>query len=183
MKICIGGLTASGKTTLGDVIAKELNIVHISKLTTNSYKDFRTKKLSKKQQILETHRAYNAEHANSFDAEIAKLAEHTDCVVTTWLGPWMVVNPTLRIWLNAGTEERIKRYAERHKMPLDDAKAYITEKDRDTISGFKKVYGINVMDRSNFDMEINTARIGIKDSAALIAMLALLKEKEKSTFR
>jgi predicted cytidylate kinase len=183
MKICIGGLTASGKTTLGEVIAEELNIAHISKLATKSYRDFHTKKLSKKQQLTETHRACNVRHANSFDTEIAKMAQRTDCVVTTWLGPWMVKNPTLRVWLNAGIEERTARYAKRHKMPAKAARAYILEKDKETISGFKKVYGINIMDRSNFDMEINTARIGIKDSASLIAMLALLREKRKETFR
>lgn len=178
LRICISGLTGSGKTSLGEMLARELKIMHVTKELAKSYLAFKGErgKLGKKAAIIET---ANAHYAKSFDSEIEELARRNDCVVTTWLGPWVVKSPTLRVWLNASLKERVRRKARQRGTSEKSAERYVKLKDKETIASFKKVYGIDVMDHSMFDIEINTERLSRNDSIAIIAMLAAMKSGKR----
>jgi predicted cytidylate kinase len=178
LKICISGLTGSGKTQLSKDLAKALNIAYISKELSNTYKQFNKGKRSANEQIIQM---ADPKYAKSFDNEIKELAASKDCVVSTWLGPWIVKNATLRVWLNASFEERARRKSVQKKMSIDEAKKYVKKKDSVAIESFKKIYGIDIMDHSNFDIEINTEKIHRKGVIALIALASA--EKSKFVFR
>ena len=176
MKICIGGLSGSGKTTLGELLAEELKIEHITKSRTGTFaammhdvKEGRTKGLARNE-------LSNPKYIKRFDKEIVRLAKGKDCVITTWLGSWMVKDATLRVWLNASPDERARRIAERTGTSLAKARRRMAIKDRIAISDFKKTYGIDVNDHSIFDVELNTERLDSRTSVAVISMLAMLKE-------
>lgn len=175
LRICISGLSNSGKTSLGYLISKDLNIMNITKHTVGSFK--KDEKEIRKSVIQTAEKKY----ANAFDKEVAELAEKNDCVVTTWLSPWIVKNPTIRVWLDASFEERASRCAESKNIGIEKAKAFIKEKDELTIKGFRDVYGIDINDHSDFDITINTEKLSKEESASVISMLAL--GKEKSRFR
>ncbi|MGC8669676.1 MAG: AAA family ATPase [Candidatus Micrarchaeia archaeon] len=179
LRICISGLTGSGKSTIGSRLAEGLNIMNITKELTKSYSKF--KKDSNKNNLKDIIETANTEYAKSFDREIAKLASKNNCVVTTWLGPWIVKNPTIRVWLNASVEERARRKSLKDGMKLSEAKKYVMLKDRLTIDSFKNIYGINVMDHSAFDLEINTERVSIDATVSIISLLSA--EKGKLAFR
>lgn len=180
LRICISGYTCSGKTTLGEKLAKELNVMHVTKYITPTYKrvmrDLK-KNSTRNDIIMETsHKKYAAD----FDREIVELAKNNNCVVTTWLGPWLVKDATMRIWLYGSLEERGRRYAKREHIGLLKAESVVDEEDRLNRRQFKKLYNIDLNDhRGEFDLEINTDRLNQKEIISLISTLAIGKEKRR----
>ena len=175
IRICISGLSASGKTSLGHRLARELNLMHITKKSLRSYNDVASG-FKGKEKLAQT---ALPKYAKDFDAELKKLSSKNDCVVTTWLAPWMVKDPTLRIWLNASIDARARRRAKEMNVSVASAIRWVKEKDSLTIRNFKKVYGIDIQDHLGFDMELNTERLNVDEMVAVIAMLALSKSKMK----
>ncbi|MGC8651879.1 MAG: AAA family ATPase [Candidatus Micrarchaeia archaeon] len=178
LRICISGLTGSGKTTLGEQLAKDLKVLHVTKELTEGYAAFKKERaaLGKGAALIET---ATKRYAGGFDREIAELARQNNCVVSTWLGPWTVKNPTLRVWLNASFKERARRKALQKRISEKSAERYVRLKDRSTIDSFKKIYGIDVMDHSMFDIELNTERLSSKERIAIIALLVAMRGRHK----
>lgn len=177
MKICIGGLGSSGKTSIGEMLSKELNIEHISesyKKSANGDEDLLSmlKKLQKDK---------DTEYAKKFDNEIIKKAEGKDCVITTWLSPWLVKDATLRIWIEADIEERARRRAKLNGMNYADALKFIEVYDKTNAEYFKGLYGIDIHDHSIFDASLNNGKLTQKQIIEVIALLAL--EKDGKRFR
>ncbi len=173
MIICISGLTGSGKSTVGKLLAKDLRIRHIDK----SFKEFATGSA-----LVALDRQAKPSFDRAFDKEVVKEAKAGDSVVTTWLGPWMIKGSTLNVWLSAGFDTRVRRIANVNRMTLKDAKIYTKGKDSAVVARIKKAYGIDILkDHNMFDLEINAERIRPKESASLIAMLSM--EKEGKRFR
>ena len=168
MKICISGLTGSGKTTIAKILSKKLNYPLIS----SSYKNFTKDIVGFTQKNIN-----NKKLAKEFDKKIVELAKkQKNCIVATWLGPWLIKN-SFKVWLYASKEERIRRIAEREKISLKKAKEYFEKKDSATIKHFKKVYGINVLQHEDFDLIINTESFS-KNKIANIIQKAV-EEKPK----
>jgi cytidylate kinase len=179
IKICISGLTGSGKTTLGNLIAKELGIRHITKVQTHTYSVIASKLQAKNDRTLAIGQTANPKYAKDFDREIVAAARKSNCVVSTWLGPWLIKDASLRVWLNASLEERSRRKAKDLGTTLAKAKSYIIEKDSYAKSQFKKLYGIDINDHSIFDIEINTEKLNHADVVSVVSMLSMMKDKPK----
>lgn len=175
IRICISGLSASGKTSLGHRLAKELNLMHITKASTQIYRNA-SANFKGKEKLAEM---AVSRHSRTFDKELIGLASKNNCVMTTWLGPWLVKNPTVSVWLHAGIDARARRRANEMKITVAKAKKMINEKDSLTIKGFKRIQGIDINDREGFDMELNTERLTVEEMASLISMLALSRSKMK----
>jgi cytidylate kinase len=151
MIICISGLSGSGKNTAGRLVAKKLGLKEVQ----FSFKKIASKKkisLMELQKIATGDESYD----KKLDAEIVKKAEKGNCVVTTWLGPWMVKNADLRVWLDVSESERARRVANRDKMSHDDALKHIRERDRNNWERYKKYYDIDIHDHSIFDLVIKS---------------------------
>ena len=176
MRICISGMTASGKTTLGKLIARELNVEHITKEKTKEYAKLMNDLEQRKDAKLALAQTADSRYAKDFDAEIIKAAKGKNCVVSTWLAPWLIKDATLRVWLNASPAERYRRKARDLGVSIRKAEKFVKEKDSLAAKGFKKVYGIDINDHSVFDIEINTEKLDHKKVVAVISMLAMLKE-------
>lgn len=174
MIICIAGLAGSGKSPIAEALAKELKIRHISKSL---------KELSGDGEALAHFvKNVNAEVDRKLDREIIKEAKKGDCVVSTWLGPWMIKDSEINVWLNASFDTRAKRKAKSLHMTLKHAKSYLKRIEEVDRTRWEKLYGVDIIkDHDVFDIEINTDKLKIKDSVALIAMLSL--EREKKRFR
>ncbi len=87
----------------------------------------------------------------------------------------------MRVWLYADLASRIKRKAEEMKISTAEAEKYINEKDNFNLVRFKEIYGIDLEDRHNFDMLINTSKLTVEQCTELIIFLSL--EKDKKRFR
>lgn len=170
IKVCISGFTASGKTTAANTVAENLNIPHIHK----SYKDY----VKSEFEIAKFTENASEDFVRSFDAEIKRLAGETpSCVISTWLAPWFIKDATLRVWLNASLEVRSKRWASAYKTSFEEAKKLVSEKDQSEINSIKRIYGIDLNDRSIFDLTINTGLISTKETTEIICMAAKASEK------
>ncbi len=179
LRICISGLSCSGKTTIGEELAKGLGITHITKQSTGTYKKLEEDLGRDSDGSLELVQTADSRYAKDFDAEVTALAEKGDCVISTWLGPWVVKEPRISVWLEADAAARAKRYAARSGSDERDAMERISKKDSESVRLFKDEYGIDVLDHSRFDISINTERIGVNDAVAIISMLSIKKDETK----
>ncbi len=167
MKICVAGLTASGKTTLGDDLAAKLRITHVDA----SYK----KVTSGDSHLLRFLDEASGDYARRFDYDIIKAAEDRNCVVTTWHGPWIIKDATVRVWLETSETERVRRCAKAKGKSAAYARKYIREKDSKAIAHYRLAYG-KEMDHSVFDIDINYDRMTKDEVLSIVSMLAMVRD-------
>ncbi len=150
MIIAISGLTGSGKNTLGEALAKALDF----SLVCPTFKD-----LAKEEGIslLDFQKKAAKDHTidRKFDQLLKKQAKG-NCVVTTWLGPW-ILNADFRIYVFAPLDTRASRIAKRDTMIVEEAKKHILKRDEQNRERYLKVYGIDIYDTSSFDICLNSA--------------------------
>ena len=168
MIICISGMGGAGKDAVAERLAKELNIMHLSK----SFKDVS----GDGQNLVKFISSVKGEYDKQFDEIVVKEAAKQDCVVSTWLGPWVIKDSTLNVWLNASLEERAKRKAKCMNTSVEEAKKYLTSRSDMDVPRWKAVYGIDMTkDHDVFDIELNTEKLSIEEEVSLIAMASLVK--------
>lgn len=172
MIICIAGLGGSGKSPIADSLAKKLRIKHIAK----SFKQVS----GDGKDLVKFVKNVKTDVDRNLDKAIIEDAHRGDCVVSTWLGPWMIKDANVRVWLNASLETRAKRKAKSLGMSLREAESYLKTIEEADAKRWKKLYGFDIIkDHDLFDMEINTDKLKIKESVELIALLSLVKGKKK----
>ena len=167
MIICISGLSGSGKNSVGGEVAKLLGLRVVNPT-------FKTIAAKQKMPLLEFHRKAEKDHSidKQFDAHLIADAKKGNCVVTTWLGPWMIKDADIRVWLYAPRDVRAKRVAGRDAMPSEQALKHITERDESNHERYNDVYKINIYDHSGFELVINTEKFRPAQSAQIIAAAA-----------
>ncbi len=177
MIICISGLSGSGKNSVGSLVAKKLGLRLVNPT-------FKTLAAKKKMDLLDFHKKAEAEHRidKDFDKRLMAAATKGNCVVTTWLGPWMVKNADIKVWLYAPRAARAARVALRDKMGPEEALRHINERDESNRLRYLDIYKIDIYDHSGFDIVINSRNFMPSQSAAIIAQAAtekMAKQKKK----
>ncbi len=151
MIIAISGLSGSGKTTLGRLLAEKLGY----KLVCPTFKDLAQKEgvsLMEFQKMAEK----DPEIDRKFDDLLKEMATG-DCVVTTWLGPW-IVDADLRIKVDCPVDVRAERLVGRDGMDIEAARKHVIERDEGNRKRYMKTYGIDIDDTEKFDAVLNSAR-------------------------
>ncbi len=169
MIITVWGLTGAGKNTVGSLIAKKLGFAHVcptfkdvAKAEGMSLMEFQ--KLAEKDFRID----------KKFDKLLKKECAKGDCVVTTWLGPWML-DADVRIKLFVPDEERARRIAARDKMTPAQAMKHINERDENNRTRYKAVYNIDINEEDIFDACLNG---GIYEPKQLLEIsLAVIRQK------
>jgi len=167
MIICISGLSGCGKNTVGGKVASKLSLRQVQM----SFKEEAKRRgitLMELQALAGKDKKFDID----LDARIAKEAEKGNCVVMTWLGPWIVKNADMRVWLEVSEEERAKRVAGRDKMKQEEARKHVHQRDADNRARYKKYYKIDIDDHSGFDLVVNTGRFNAEEAAEIIAEAA-----------
>jgi cytidylate kinase len=169
MIIAVSGLAGSGKNTFGKTLAEKLGY-HI---VCPTFKD-----LAEKEGIplMEFQKKAHADPSidRKFDEMVKHEASRGECVVTTWLGPWMV-DAEFRIWVDAPADLRAKRLAKRDRISVEAAEKHIKERDGDNRERYKKLYNIDILDHGKFDLEISSAENSPEEMAE--TAIKALKEK------
>ena len=172
MIITISGLTGSGKNTLGELLAKTLGY----KLICPTFKDLAAKdgiSLMEFQKKAEK----DPDIDKRFDALLREQAVG-DCVVTTWLGPW-IVDADVRLKVIAPIEVRAKRTGKRDKMPLKEAIKHVKERDDRNRKRYKKIYGIDIDDEERFDACLNSGIYRPEELQSFALSIIELRTKRK----
>jgi cytidylate kinase len=171
MIIAIAGLTGSGKNTLGEKLAEKLGY----RLVCPTFKDLAAKEGIPLMEF-QKKATKDPDIDKKFDAVLKEQASKGNCVVTTWLGPWMV-EPDIRIWIYLPDDIRAGRIAKRDGITAASAKSHMQERDDNNRKRYLKLYKIDIDDHSSFDACLNS---GIYYPEQLVEIaLALIKTKSK----
>ncbi len=150
MIIAIGGLTGSGKNTLGERLARRLGYAHVCP----TFKD-----IAEKEGIPLMELQKKAEKDPNIDLKFDEILQEKvkkgNCVVTTWLGPW-VIDADVRIWIYATETVRASRIKDRDKMSEKEALKHLKERDDNNRKRYQKLYKIDIDDHSEFDCSLNS---------------------------
>ncbi|WP_297419385.1 (d)CMP kinase [Thermococcus sp.] len=152
--ITVSGLAGSGTTTLCRNLAKHYNFKHIyaglifrqmAKETGMTLQEF--------QEYAELHPEVDRE----VDRRQIEAANECNVVIEGRLAGWMVKEADLRIWLDAPIMERAKRVARREGISIEEAFVQIAEREKGNRKRYLNLYGIDIDDKSIYDLIINTA--------------------------
>lgn len=172
MIICISGLSGSGKNSVGRLVAEKLGMRLIDPT-------FKTLAAKEKMSLLDFHKKAEHEHSidRSFDSRLMADAKKGNCVVCTWLGPWMVKGADIKVWLYAPSAARAARVARRDGMGEGEAARHISERDESNRLRYLEIYKIDIYDHSGFELVINSEKFMPEESANIIVAAAMAKVK------
>ena len=123
-------------------------------------------------------KSHDKKFANAFDRRIQNEAKG-NCVVTTWLGAWMIKDATIRVWLNASLEERAKRRSKINGLEMEKEMRLLKQYDQLTHDHFKQVYGIDINNHDIFDIELNSEKLTISEMVKIITALAKARQQKR----
>jgi len=174
MIIAISGLSGSGKNAVGELVAKKLGLSVVSF-------SFKSEAKETGVSLMEFQKKANADKKIDldFDKRIADVASKGNCVVTTWLGPWMVKNADLRVWLSASPKIRSERVSKRDKMTVPEALSHITARDNDNRARYKKLYNIDIDNHEEFDICLKSEKL-TQDQLSNVIMCFINEQKKKA---
>lgn len=170
MIITVAGFAGSGKTTLGTILAEKLKYA----LITPSFKELALQEnisLMMLQEKAEKDKSIDLR----FDANVKEQAKKGDCVITTWLGPWMI-KTALRIWLFAPLDVRAKRIAKRDGISITRAKKEIKKRELQNRKRYLKLYKIDIFDTSIFDISFNSEKFSPEEMADVILKIIKIRK-------
>lgn len=150
MIIAVAGLSGSGKNTLGKMIAKEFDY----RVVCPTFKDLAAKEGVS---LMEFHKMAenDPEIDKKFDHFIREETVKGNCVVTTWLGPW-IVDADIRIKVFALAKTRASRVAGRDNLTYEQALQHINDRDNNNRRRYKKLYNIDIDNIDVFDACLNS---------------------------
>jgi cytidylate kinase len=174
MIIAITGLSGSGKNTLGELVAKEFDL----KIVCPTFKD-----LAKAENMSLMEFQKKAEKDPNIDFKFDKVLKEQakrDCVVTTWLGPWIIENAEIKIKLHASAKTRAQRVLGRDKMGnINEAIEHIKSRDEQNRSRYKKIYGIDIYENDIFDAVLSSEKFSPKELLEIVKKIVEVKTKQK----
>jgi CMP/dCMP kinase len=106
------------------------------------------------------------------DLSLIRASLQPRAVVGSRLAAWLV-DADLLVWLHAPLETRAKRIHQREKDSLYESVLYRTlQRDEQNRRRYLQLYGIDINDRSDFDIIINTERLTAEQVSSLIVAAA-----------
>ncbi|MFB6312309.1 MAG: (d)CMP kinase [Salinirussus sp.] len=157
MLITVSGPAGSGKSTLAAGLADRLGYDHVS-----GGDIFRAIADERGLTPLELNRAAEEDDAidRDLDARLRATArERDDLVLESRLAGWMAGEyADLKVWLDAPLEIRATRIADREEKSVETAAEETRARAESEATRYEEYYGIDIRDRSIYDLVVNTAR-------------------------
>lgn len=156
--VTISGLHGAGKTTAAKYLAKKFGLEYAC-----AGDVFRQMAKERKMSLEEFSKAAekNPRIDMMIDKRTAELAIKGNVLIDGRLAGWMAKKADLRILLTAPLEVRVKRIIGREKRKFKEVLRETRVREKSEAMRFKKFYGIDVNDYSNFDIVINTERLSV----------------------
>jgi cytidylate kinase len=171
MLLTVSGPAGGGKTTFAEMLADALDYEHVS-----GGDIFRSLADERGHSLVEFNKL--AEEDDQVDRDLDRrirslAAERDDVVLEGRLAGWMAgEHADLRFWLDAPLDVRAARIADREEKSVETARSETTERADSEARRYEEYYGIDIEDRSIYDLVLNTARWD-PDAVVEIALTAI----------
>ncbi len=185
-KITISGLPGSGKTTAARIISEKLKIPFLSMGEIHGLvaKEMGIT-INKLMELAKTDSRIHYE-ADKKTIEIGKTEK--DFVIEAWIAYYFIPK-SFKIFLHAKEKSTVGRIRKTNRpdepIPKSEkeTREQIKRRLRDTDEGFKKAYGISFMDKTNYNLVIDTTNIQPNDVVEIIlTVLKNIKKFKQKTF-
>lgn len=157
MIITVSGLFGSGKTTVSKMLAKKLGLDYFC--TGSILRDMAAEKgmslIEFEKELAEKDMKYD----KGLDEKQKERAAQGSVVIDSRLGGWLVKGTDLKVWLEAPPGVRAERSAGREEITAEEAMKRIKKRDASDIRRYKKYYGIDLNDKSVYDLIIDTSEL------------------------
>ncbi len=171
MRITISGPIGSGKSTVGKIIAKKLDLSFFS-----GGSIFR-EQAKKHGMTVEEFNIYSESHReidlDLDNMQLSYLREHENIVFESRLAGWLCSQngiEALKIFLDASENVRFKRVRNRETPADDDSlRELIRAREKSEHARYLQLYGLDYYDHSFYDLYINTDDM-LADEVAEIAI-------------
>jgi CMP/dCMP kinase len=169
LRIAVSGLSGCGNTTATHNVGETLDL----QVVNYTFRDLATDLELPFEDI-----QAEAEQSRVFDyltdLQLIRASLQPKVIVGSRLAAWLV-DADLRVWLQAPLETRAKRIFRREpeRYPSYEAVLYRTlQRDEQNRKRYLQLYGIDINDRSDFDIIINTEKLTAEQVSSLIVAAA-----------
>lgn len=157
MIITISGNAGSGKDTIGNLLGEKLGL----RVIRGTMKTFTQEKgidiLEFDKEIAKDETGFWDKKLDSWQKE--EVRRVGDCILVSMLGAYNIPKADLKIWLGGREEVRALRIAKRDRRHVDQALAYLQERDRISRERVKRVYKIDFWNPKFYDLRIDTSNL------------------------
>lgn len=168
--IAITGRPGSGSSTIAKGVAKKLGYIWFSPgkffKTHSRAKDETDQALSE----WKTEEGKSKKLHESIEEIQSNLAKRGGIVISGKLSIWALRDiADVKIWLECGLDERARRTSKRDKIPVEEAKKKIVERERLERNGWKKIYGIDYFEQKKMaDFVIDNTNLKVEETVAKV---------------
>jgi CMP/dCMP kinase len=169
LKIAISSHSGCGNTTATNNVGDTLNLDVVN----YTFRDL-AQDLDLPFEQIQQHAAQSRIYDFLTDLKLIRASLRSCVVVGSRLAGWLV-DADLRVWLHAPLEARAKRIFQREpdKHAGYESVLYRTlQRDEQNRKRYLEVYGIDINDRSDFDIIINTEKLTAEQVSSLIVAAA-----------
>lgn len=165
--VTIDGPSGSGKGTLAEQIADILNVKHFS--ASDIFYS-----IAEERGISHVELSEKAEKDVDLEVDHKTLERglKNDCVIDSRIASWVLGDYSdLRIYLEADTEERARRIAEREGKNKEEVIKETERRDKENQRRYKNYYNIDPEDKSIYDILINNTNMDIEEQREVIEQI------------
>lgn len=176
MRIAISGHSGCGNTTATTNVGRALGL----NIVNYTFRDL-AKELGIQFEDLHREAPSNFIYDYLTDLKCIRAALKENIVLGTRLAAWLM-NADLRIWLHAPLEARARRINQREseKEASYEAVLYKTlKRDEQNRKRYLQLYGLDILDHSDFDITINTEKLTAEQVSSLIVAAAQWASKNQ----
>ena len=168
LRIAISGKSGCGNSTVSRIVASRLGL----RVVNYTFKDLaRDRGMSFDEVCREAEK--DPEYDYTIDRMQVALAGEGGCVLGSRLAIWLLRGSALTVYLQAGLEARAERISRREGIPLPEALADTTARDKRDHDRYLRLYGYDV-DRWDFaDLVVDAEALDQEAVAARIVERAL----------
>ena len=166
--ITISGTPGSGKSTVAKILEKKLGIKYIySGLIFRQLAEEHNMELEKFGKFCEQ----NSEIDKKLDDRQLEILKEGNVILEGRLAGWIAYKnniPALKVSIDTDIETRAKRIVNREKGSIDFRKKEIIERERSESLRYMNYYGIDLKDKSIYDLLIDSKNISPEEIVEII---------------
>ncbi|MHA1689027.1 MAG: (d)CMP kinase [Promethearchaeota archaeon] len=160
MIIALSGLHGTGKSTVGKLVADSLQLKFYS--TGMAFREL-AKEMDMSLEDFTRYVEKNPSIDKRLDAKIIEIAKKGNVLIESQLSAYLLKNiADFKILLTAPLKIRIERISKRDGVPIEKSQKETLLREASELERFKKLYDIDLNDKSVFDFIIDTSSLTIE---------------------